>query len=203
MTFAAIDWVQSLDPHWVSTMLGALIIEGTLLSSMAFTIIIVTSEDRRKDDPLPIPALHDLGNLLLVFTLIWAYFSFSQYLIIYAGNMAEDAAWFVHRTEAGWQHISLSLIVLHFAVPFLVLLSKRTKRSPQTIRKVAIGILVMRLVELFWFTAPNWLHHGVHVHWMDVCAPMLVGGLWLFWFSKRYQAFVAATRSRSAAPRVA
>lgn len=201
MTFAAIDWVQSLDPHWVSTMLGPLVIVGTLLSSMAFTIIMVTSEERTKADPLPIPALHDLGNLLLVFTLVWAYFSFSQYLIIYAGNMVEDAAWFVHRTEHGWQHIALGLIVLHFAVPFLVLLSRRTKRSPQAVRRVAIGILVMRLVEIFWFAAPNWLHHGVKVHWMDITAPMLVLGLWLFWFSKRYVAFAGAAKQR--APRVA
>jgi hypothetical protein len=210
MTFAAIDWMQSLDPHWVSTMFGALIIVGALLSSMAFTIVVVTSERRTKDDPLPIPALHDLGNLLLVFVLVWAYFSFSQYLIIYAGNMAEDSAWFVHRTEAGWQHIALALIVLHFAVPFLVLLSRRTKRSPQTIRAVAIGVLIMRLVELYWFVAPNFSgDHGsghagptpIHLHWMDLCAPMLIGGIWLFWFSRRFSAFVGAQPRR--APRVA
>jgi len=189
MTFAAIDWLMSLDPHWTSTMFGLLVIVGALLSGMAFTILIVTSAEEERE--IPIGALHDLGNLMLVFVLIWAYFSFSQYLIIYAGNMAEETPWYVHRTEGGWQHLALGLIVLHFAVPFVVLLSRRTKRTPKVVRVVALGVLAMRLVELFWFAAPNFYGHHLHVHWMDITAPIGLGGIWLYYFSRRMAAFGA------------
>jgi hypothetical protein len=208
MTFATIDWLMSLDPHWTSTMFGLLVIVGSMLSGMAFTIVAVTSGWWRPpaattppndaEPELPIGALHDLGNLMLVFVLVWAYFSFSQYLIIYAGNLAEETPWYIHRTEGGWQHVSLALIVLHFAVPFAVLLTRRTKRSPKALRVVALGILAMRLVELFWFVAPNFYGHHLRVHFLDVAAPIGVGGLWLFWFSRKRAAF-GGPRARAAA----
>ena len=187
MTFAAIDWVMSLDPHWYSTMFGALLVVGSLLGGMAFSIVTVTSETR--DDQVPIGRLHDLGNLLLVFTMLWAYLSFCQYLIIYAGNMAEDIPFYVHRTEGGWQHVAQGLIVFHFAVPFVVLITRRTKRSPRALRAVALGILFVHLVEIFWFVAPNFYGPDMHVSGMDLCAPVGIGGLWMYWFSRRLRAF--------------
>jgi hypothetical protein len=217
MTFASVDWLMSLDPHWTSTMFGLLVIVGSMLSGMAFTIVAVTSgwwrpsgAARAADDAdaeLPIGALHDLGNLMLVFVLVWAYFSFSQYLIVYAGNLAEETPWYIHRSEGGWQHVSLALIVLHFAVPFAVLLTRRTKRSPKALRLVALGILAMRLVELFWFVAPNFYGHHLRVHFLDIAAPIGLGGLWLFWFSRRHAAFggprAGATAAAASAPREA
>lgn len=197
MSFAAIDWVMSLDPHWYSTMFGALLVVGSLLVGMAFSIVWITSDTSEKE--LSIDRLHDLGNLLLVFTMLWAYLSFSQYLIIYAGNMAEDVPFYVHRSEGGWQHVSLGLIALHFAVPFVVLITRRTKRSPRALRTVALGILFMHLVEIFWFVAPNFYGHDMHVHWMDVAAPIGVGGLWVFWFSRRLRAFSAPVIAAPAA----
>src|SRR5207249_4755311 len=143
---------------------------GSLVGGMAFSIVVVTTETREED--VPIDRLHDLGNLLLVFIMIWAYFSFSQYLIIYAGNLAEDVPFYVHRTLGGWQYVALGLIALHFATPFTVLLTRRTKRSPRSLRAVAIGLLVMRLVELFWFVAPNFYGPNVRVSWMDLAAPV-------------------------------
>src|SRR5262249_36617469 len=133
--------------------------------------------------------LHDLGNLLLVFTMLWAYLSFSQYLIIYAGNMAEDIPFYVHRTEGGWQHVALGLIVLHFAVPFVVLITRRTKRSPRAPRAAPLGSLFMHRVEIFWLVAPNFYGHALPVHWVALPAPLGVGGLWVFWSSRRLRAF--------------
>jgi hypothetical protein len=185
MTFASIDWVMSLDPHWYSTLFGALVIVGSLLSGMAFNIVTVVTE--ADEGEVPRDRLHDLGNLLLVFTMLWAYLSFSQYLIIYAGNTAEDVPFYYHRTEGGWQQVALGLIVLHFAVPFTVLITRRTKRSPRALRAVAVGMLVMRLVELFWFIAPNF-GHGLRVGLLDVAAPLGVGGLWVLWFMRRLRA---------------
>ena len=191
MTFAAIDWLMSLDPHWTSTMFGLLVIVGAMLAGMAFTIVVVTSA--AEGEELVVGALQDLGNLMLVFVMLWAYFSFSQYLIIYAGNLAEETPWYLHRTAGGWQHLALGLILLHFCVPFTLLLSRRTKRNPSIIRVVALGLLGMRLVELYWFAAPNFYGHHLRVHWMDLAAPIGVGGIWLYWFSRRMTAFAAAS----------
>jgi hypothetical protein len=193
MTFAAIDWVMSLDPHWYSTMFGALMIVGSLLCGMAFSIVAVVTE--AGEGEVPRDRLHDLGNLLLVFVMLWAYLSFSQYLIIYAGNMAEDVPFYVHRTEGGWQEIALALIVLHFAAPFTVLITRRTKRSPRALRAVALGILAMHLVEIFWFIAPNSTGGKLRVGLLDVAAPLGVGGVWALWFMRRLRAFSTPARA--------
>jgi hypothetical protein len=196
MTFAAIDWLMSLDPHWSSTMFGLLVIVGSLLSGIAFCIVFVTTF--RDEEAVSIDRLHDLGRLLLVFVMLWAYLSFSQYLIIYGANLAEEVPFYVHRQEGGWQQIALALIVLHFGVPFVVLLTRRTKRSPRALRAVAIGILAMRLVEIFWIAAPTFRGHHFEVRILDISAPVLLGGLWLFWFLRRLSAFAGAARNKAA-----
>jgi hypothetical protein len=198
MTFASIDWIMSLDAHWFSTMVGLLLIVGSLLSAMAFTIVIVTSE--WKEGEHHVQALHDLGNLLLVFTMLWAYLSFSQYLIIYSGNMTEDISFFVYRTERGWQTIALLIILFHFCVPFCVLLSRRSKRNPKTLRVIAIGVLLMRLVELFWFVEPAFRGHEMHIGILDFATPLLVGGVWFFWFTRRVKILDAGRGSPGATP---
>jgi hypothetical protein len=185
MTFAAIDWLMSLDPHWFSTMFSVIVIVGQLLSAMAFVVAVVLFDARQRGDKVSIDALHDLGNLLLVFTMLWAYVSFSQYLIIYAGNMAEDVTWYADRTGGGWQYMSLTIIILHFAVPFLILTSRRSKRSTTMMGVLATGILLMRLVENYWVIAPTFHRDHIAAHPLDVAAPIGVGGVWLFWFLRR------------------
>jgi hypothetical protein len=170
-------------------MFGALMIVGSLLCGMAFSIVATVTE--AGEGEVPVDRLHDLGNLLLVFVMLWAYLSFSQYLIIYAGNTAEDVPFYVHRTEGGWQQIALALIVLHFAAPFTVLITRRTKRSPRALRAVALGILAMHLVEIFWFVAPNFTGGKLRVGWLDVAVPVGVGGVWVLWFMRRLRAFSA------------
>jgi hypothetical protein len=128
---------------------------------------------------------HDLGNLLLAFLMLWAYFSFSQFLIVWSGNLPEEIPWYVHRIQNSWQWISVALVVFHFAVPFLLLLSRRTKRASGTLVKVAAGILVMRVVELFWIVAPERSPDGFRLHWLDLTALIAIGGFWLAFFVRQ------------------
>ena len=181
MTFASVDWIMSLEPHWFSTIFSVIIIGGQGLSALAVAIILLAALANEKplvDVAAPV-RFHDLGNLLLAFVMLWAYFSFSQFLIIWSGNLPEEIPWYVHRTQDSWQWISIALVIFHFAVPFSLLLSRRIKRVSGTLVKVAAGVLVMRVVELFWIIAPERSPAGFHVHWLDLVALIAVGGLWI------------------------
>jgi hypothetical protein len=179
ITFASFDWLMSLEPHWFSTIYGVLIIGGQGLGALAFLIIVLVWLSRRPPlDRIVAPGhFHDLGNLTLAFVMLWAYFSFSQYLIIWSGNLPHEIAWYAHRLETGWRPIAIALIALHFAVPFTVLLSRAVKRQPELLVKVASAILVMRLVDLFWLIAPEFRPHGIGVSWMDVVLPLTIGAI--------------------------
>jgi hypothetical protein len=184
ITFASFDWLMSLEPHWFSTIYGVLIMGGQGLSALAFLIIVLVWLSRRPPlDRIVVPAhFHDLGNLMLAFVMLWAYFSFSQYLIIWSGNLPAEIAWYLHRLQTGWRAVGLILIVAHFVAPFIVLLSRQVKRQPELVVKVAIGILVVRLIDLFWLIAPEFHQHGVSVSWMDVVLPLTLGSIWLACF---------------------
>src|SRR5581483_9689125 len=152
ITFASFDWLMSLEPHWYSTIFGAVILAGQGLSALAFLLIALAWLSRRPPlDGIVAPGhFHDIGNLLLAFTMLWAYFSFSQYLIIWAGNLPAEIAWYQHRTDSSWRIIGMALILFHFAVPFVLLLSRTIKRQAELILKLAIGMLAARLLDLFW-----------------------------------------------------
>src|SRR5438876_11049632 len=150
ITFASFDWLMSLEPRWYSTIYGVLIMGGQGLTALAFLIIALVWLSRRPPlDRIVVPShFHDLGNLTLAFVMLWAYFSFAQYLIIWAGNLPAEITWYQHRLQTGWRLIGMGLIVAHFGVPFVLLLSRAVKREPQTLAKVALWILVVRLVDL-------------------------------------------------------
>ena len=181
ITFASFDWLMSLEPHWFSTIYGVLILAGQGLSALAFLIVVLVWLSRRPPlDRIVVPAhFHDLGNLMLAFVMLWAYFSFSQYLIIWSGNLPAEIAWYLHRLQTGWRAVGLMLILFHFSAPFAVLLSRQVKRQPELLVKVAIGILIMRLVDLFWLIAPEFHQHGVSVSWLDIVLPLSLGAIWL------------------------
>ena len=185
MTFAATDWVMSLEPHWFSTIFGVLLMAGQGLSALAFAIVVSYRLSQREPlSQVSTPSLfHDAGNLMLAFVMLWAYFSISQYLIIWMANLPEEIPWYLERLHSGWQAIALALVVFHFALPFLLLLARRTKRTPHIIAGVAVGILLMRLVDLFWLVAPNLHAHGLVIHWLDLAAPIGIGGIWLGTFA--------------------
>jgi hypothetical protein len=184
ITFASFDWLMSLEPHWFSTIYGVLIIGGQGLSALAFLIIVLVWLSRRPplDRIVAQSHFHDLGNLMLAFVMLWAYFSFSQYLIIWSGNLPAEIGWYLHRLQTGWRAVGLVLILCHFAAPFIVLLSRTVKRQPDLLVKVAIGILIVRLVDLFWLIAPEFHQNGISVSWLDVALPLTLGSLWLACF---------------------
>jgi len=195
VTFASFDWLMSLEPHWFSTIYGVLIMGGQALTAMAFIIVVLVWLGRRDPvDQVLVPGyLHDLANLMLAFVMLWAYFSFSQYLIIWSGNLPEEIAWYLHRLQTGWRFVAIALVIFHFAAPFVLLLSRAIKRAPNAIVKVAIGILLARLIDLFWLIAPEFHRTGIVVSWMDLVLPLTLGSLWL-------AAFIWQLRGRAILP---
>lgn len=188
-TFASIDWVMSLDPEWSSTMFGFLFVASWALSAMAFVIATLALLANRK--PLAgvvAPShFHDLGKLLLALVMLWAYFAFSQFLIIWSGNLPEETTWYLNRTRGGWGGIALAVIVLHFALPFLLLLSRDFKRNAHKLAILAAFLLFMRLVDLFWIIEPEFNRGHFHLSWMDVAAPLGIGGVWIAAFCWQLQ----------------
>ena len=204
MSFALIDWGMSLEPAWYSTLYGVLLIIGQGISAIAFMILIAAIISRRGEvEGLDKPeTFNDLGNLLLAFTMLWAYLSFSQFLIIWAGNLAEEIPWYMRRLHGGYEWVGRFLIVFHFIVPFLVLLARPLKRNISALWKIAALVLFTHLIDDFWLIGastafdprdaagqvimtpnPGWFR----VTWLDFVVPIAMGGLWLsafFWFLK-------------------
>ena len=186
ITFASTDWVMSLDPHWYSTIFGLLTVAAYGLSALALTIAVLATVGPQGalEGHLTPRHFHDLGKLLLAFTMLWAYLSFSQFLIIWSGNLPEEIPWYIERMRGGWGVIALALVLGHFVLPFLLLLSRDLKRNSKWLARVAIFIILMRLVDIIWLVAPVFAHHGFPIHWMDVAVPLGLAGAWLFLFAQ-------------------
>jgi hypothetical protein len=184
ITFMSIDWLLSINPHWFSTMYGLLIIAGQGLSSLAFliTLMVALSTFEPMRSVLTHRHLHDLGKFLLALVMVWAYFSFSQFLIIWAGNLPEEIPWYLARLRGGWQYMALALVLCHFALPFALLLSRDLKRNFRLLRGIAVFILFMRLVDLYWVIEPEFNKGRLVFSWMDIVAPVGVVGIWLAYF---------------------
>jgi hypothetical protein len=180
ITFASFDWLMSLEPHWYSTIYGVLIMGGQGLSALAFLIVVIVWLSRRPplDRIIATSHFHDVGNLMLAFVMLWAYFSFSQYLIIWAGNLPTEIAWYQHRLQTGWRALGIGLMLFHFAIPFVLLLLRVVKRSPDILIKVAVGMLIVRLADLFWLIAPEFHTGGISVSWLDAVLPIALFSLW-------------------------
>jgi hypothetical protein len=185
VTFASIDWAMSLEPHWFSTMYGVLFIAGQGLSAFAFIVVVLVLLAERAPLSGYVAArhYHDLGKLMLAFVMFWAYVSFSQYLIIWAGNLPEEIPWYLRRLQGGWGWIAVAILLFHFVLPFLMLLPASANRNPRVLATVAGLVVFMQLVEIFWLTQPPFAGGRFRLHWMDLLAPIGVGGLWLAVFS--------------------
>jgi hypothetical protein len=204
VSLASVDWIMSLDPHWYSTIFGLLTVVGYGLSALAFTITVLSLLQRggALGGVLGPRHFHDLGKLLLAFVMLWAYMAFSQFLIIWSGNLPEELPWYVDRIRGPWGAVALLLAAGHFALPFALLLSRDLKRHGNLLARVSVFIIVMRLVEVIWLVSPSFGHAGegeAHtsvlppIHWMDIAIPIGVAGIWIFLFARQL-------RSRSLVP---
>ncbi len=185
-TLASVDWMMSLEPEWYSTIYGMSFIVGAVLTALAFCIFILAQISTFKpySGILTTRHAHHLGNLLFAFTILWAYMAFSQYLIIWSGNLPEDNSWYLRRTETSWMVVAAALLVGHFFIPFFVLLSRKSKRALRRLSYVAAFLFVMRLVDLFWLTAPAFDASAISLHALDLIAPAAIGGVWVALFAR-------------------
>ena len=182
VTFMSVDWMMSLDPHWTSTIFGVLFVGGAGLSALAFTVIVLSG----LADAAPMSTLlvkerfHDLGKLMYAFVLLWAYFSVSQLIIVWSGNLPEEIPFYLRRFSGPWGWVSVAVLIGHFVVPFAFLLSSTIKKNRRLAARVALFILAMRAVEIAWMIAPMARHganNGPNVY--DFAAVLAVGLVWL------------------------
>jgi hypothetical protein len=183
ISFAAIDWVMSIDPSWISTIYGLMILIGQLLSAMCFAVVVerILVDYKPMSELLKPDFVHDHGKWMLTFTMVWAYFSFSQWLIIWAGNLPEEITWYMRRMNGGWGFVGLFLAVFQFAVPFVLLLSRPFKRDVRRLVWLAAWILVMRYVDLFWIIEPNF-SKTFNLTLADLVVSIAIGCIWLAYF---------------------
>lgn len=195
VTFAMIDWTMSVNPHWFSTIWGMLYVGGQALSAFAFGIIVLVmlSQAPPLDKVITQHHLHDLGKLLFAFLMMWAYLTFSQLLIIWAANIPEEIPHYLTRWEGGWQWVSMFILVLHFILPYSLLLSRDIKRSPTRLRVVATWIICVRVVDYYWHVAPEFHSEGLSISLLDLALPLALGGIFI-------SMFVAQLRGSSLLP---
>jgi hypothetical protein len=189
ITFASVDWAMSLNPHWFSTIWGVLFMVGQVLSALCLMVMLLA----RLGEEQPLRAVagrgtvHDLGKLMLAFTMLWAYLNLSQFLIIWSGNIAEETPYYLARLHGGWKAVAWLLLLFHFMVPFLLLLSRDLKRNARKLGLVAGGLFFLRFVDLYWLLGPDLAGHhgdahGAGFHLVYVTASLGVGGAWLWTF---------------------
>jgi hypothetical protein len=195
VTFASIDWMMSLEPKWYSTLFGMIFMLSFGLVALALAILATRFLESEKPLAQVISPnrWHDLGNLLLALVMFWAYLNFCQFLLIWSENLAEEIPWYLHRIDGGWEWVALALILFQFTLPFVLLLSRDTKRNSRTLSMVAAAILLMHWLDILWMVAPSFYPARFHLHWLDIVAPVGIGGLWL-------AAFIGYLKARSLLP---
>lgn len=195
LTFSSVDWVMSVDPSFSSTIFGILNLGQQGLSSIAFTVVILAllSKTRPVSELAQPRIFNDLGNLILCFTMLWAYFNVSQLIIIYQGNLPEEITWYLNRMYGPWTWVAIVVLLGVFVIPFCSLLSRELKRRPTSVARLAIFILVMRVIDEIWTIAPMY-RQGPTIHWLDFAAVIGVGGFWLtlFFYNLGARAIVPA-----------
>jgi hypothetical protein len=184
MTFAAIDWSMSLSPHWASTIYGFLFVAGQAISAMALMILVVVmcSHAAPLSNILQKRHLHDLGKLLFAFNMLWAYFGFSQLLIIWSGNQPEEISFYRSRLFGGWGVVAVLVLVLHFFIPFFALLSRDLKRNQAILPRIAMWLIAMRCLDVYWWTRPEFTSSALPSRW-DLATLLALGGIWLWFFA--------------------
>src|ERR1700675_317644 len=183
ISFAAIDWIMSLDPSWISTIFGLIILIGEVLSAMCFAVVVerILFNYKPMSELLKPDFVHDHGKWMLTFIMVWAYFSFSQWLIIWAGNLPSEITFYLKRLSGGWGSIGLILVLFHFAIPFATLLSRPFKRNIRKLVWVAVWLMMMRYLDLFWIIEPNF-SKALTVTIADIDVPIAIRGICVWCF---------------------
>jgi hypothetical protein len=189
ISFAVIDWLMSLDPSWISTIFGLIILAGELLSAICFAIVVerILVDYKPMSEMLRPEFVHDHGKWTLTFIMLWAYFSFSQWLIIWAGNLPAEITFYLKRINHGWGYIAVFLALFHFCVPFVILLSRPFKRDIRKLVWVGVWLLFMRFVDLFWIIEPNFSTNFA-ITIADIVVPIAIGSIWIFFFCRNLAA---------------
>nr|UXE45702.1 hypothetical protein Hi04_10k_c5202_00011 [uncultured bacterium] len=179
ITFAAFDWLMSLNPFWSSTIYGAYYFGGSFLAAMALLTLATTLAQRQNlwGTLVTQAHYHNLGKLLFAFTIFWAYLGFSQFLLIWIANLPEEGPWYILRMKGTWTGVSVLVAVGHFAVPFAFLLPRDVKLRPQLLAGISVWMLFMHYVDLYWMTMPTFYPGGFSLPWTAVTAFLGVGGL--------------------------
>jgi len=185
LTLAMIDWVMTIEPEWYSTIYPVIYMTGDVLAALAFGVGIILLLSRSAPFVYVMRDKHwrDLGNLLLTFVMLWAYCAFSQYLLIWSGNLREEIKWYLPRKAGGWGWIALALILFHFFIPFFLLLSRDVKEHRYMLLTVVVILLVLRFVDIYWFVAPAFSPFHFTISWLDFVIPIGMGGVWLAFFT--------------------
>jgi hypothetical protein len=180
-TLAFIDWIMSLEPDWYSTIYGWMYTVGQVLLTFSFLVAVLVLLSKREPfiSFLTKQHYHDIGNLMLAFTMLWAYMSFAQFLIIWAENLPDEIPWYVRRFSGGWGYIAWTIAIFHFFVPFFLLLLRFVKKNPTRLRTLAIWIIIMKILDVFWIVEPAFRQRGLEVYWTDLVTLIGVGGVWL------------------------
>ncbi|MBD3169895.1 MAG: hypothetical protein GF307_10465 [candidate division Zixibacteria bacterium] len=187
VTYASFDWLMSLDAHWYSTIFGAYVFGGSVLGIMALvTLICIWLRGRNTlTEEISTEHYHDLGKLTFAFAIFWAYMAFSQYFLIWYGNIPEETIFYQHRWVGSWKAVSLMIVFGHFVVPFFIMITRAAKRNLSMLGIMVVLLLLMHWVDIFWLVMPNLHHHGAHISWMDVTATVGIGGIFLWVFLKQ------------------
>lgn len=184
ITGAYVDWVMSLEPDWYSTIFAVVIMSGQVLVAFALAILLLAI----LRNFLPVAEapttlhFHQLGNLLLTFVMFWTYVSFSQLLIIWSGNLPHEIRWYLHRIAGNWKWLIAAVALFHFFLPFLLLLFRSTKKRPRVLVSIAVALLFVHLAYVYWLIAPSIYPKGFRLGWLDLAAPIGLGGLWITTF---------------------
>jgi hypothetical protein len=181
LTFAAIDWVMTLDPHWYSTMFGVYFFAGSTVAIFALLVLVAAAMGRAGllGHTVTVEHFHDLGKMLFAFTVFWAYIAFCQFFLVWYGNIPEETVWYMHRQEGSWSTVTALLAWGHFAVPFLFLMPRTIKRRTGLLAAGAAWMLFMHLIDVYWLVMPTLHRHDVHLSLADVTAFVGIGGLFL------------------------
>jgi hypothetical protein len=181
LTLASVDWMMSLEPHWFSTMYGISFMVACLLGGMSVAVIALSQNASRPPVSVVAKPIHfrDLGNLMLAFVMLWAYTGFSQFLLIWYGNIREEIPWYLKRSQGPWLWIATTLLILHFFVPFFLLLNRPVKERTKRLAMVMYLVVVMRALDLFWLIKPAFTGNDFEVHWLDAAALIGIGGIWV------------------------